>query len=247
MNRILLTGALLLFAYPMTAQIPEQFTNLKVLPEEIDRRELVGMMRGFAGGLGVRCNHCHVGDDPDTLEGYDFASDEKETKRIARVMLAMTREINGTHLPATGRSELTEVTCATCHRGVLKPQRLSDLILATIDEGGVEAGVGQYRDLRESHYGDSAYDFSGRTLNRVAETLAAQKGDLGGAMTIIQLNLEYEPDSPFTLSLRARILARAGDREAAIAALERAIAANPDVDWLPRQLEELRKPQVEED
>ena len=63
---------------PVAAQIPDEFTNLKVLPKEISRRELVSIMRGFAGALGVRCKHCHVGENPDSFEGYDFASDDPE-------------------------------------------------------------------------------------------------------------------------------------------------------------------------
>jgi len=54
----------LLTASPARAEIPDEFTNLEVLPEDITRGELVSIMRGFAGALGVRCNHCHVGEDP---------------------------------------------------------------------------------------------------------------------------------------------------------------------------------------
>ena len=43
-------------------------------------------MRNFASGLGVRCDHCHVGGNPDTLEGFDFASDAKEAKQVARAI-----------------------------------------------------------------------------------------------------------------------------------------------------------------
>jgi len=114
--------ALAFAAVPAPAQIPETFTNLQVLPSDIPREELVRVMRGFTGALGVRCNHCHVGPGPATLEGFDFASDAKETKKVARVMMRMTREINTRLLPQTGRSPLTEVRCMTCHRGVAKPE-----------------------------------------------------------------------------------------------------------------------------
>ncbi len=36
------------------AQIPDKFTNLKVLPKDISKGELVGIMRAFSGALGVR-------------------------------------------------------------------------------------------------------------------------------------------------------------------------------------------------
>lgn len=103
------------------AQIPKTFTNLQVLPADIAQADLIAEMRGFARGLGVRCNHCHVG--PDNLEGMDFATDEKATKRAARTMLRMVRAINAEHisaLPAQAEARM-QVTCATCHQGMPKP------------------------------------------------------------------------------------------------------------------------------
>jgi thioredoxin reductase len=45
---------------PVPGQIPDKFTNLKVLPKDISKQELQSTMRGFAFALGVRCEHCHV-------------------------------------------------------------------------------------------------------------------------------------------------------------------------------------------
>jgi hypothetical protein len=55
---------------------------------------MVGLMRGYAIGLGIRCHHCHVGegDDPST---FDFASDAKPAKTLARQMMRMTNETGG--------------------------------------------------------------------------------------------------------------------------------------------------------
>lgn len=78
---------------------PDSFTNLKVLPKDITPRELLGTMRGFALGLGVRCTFCHVGEEGKPLGTYDFASDKKPTKRKARVMLRMVEAINHEYLP----------------------------------------------------------------------------------------------------------------------------------------------------
>ena len=106
---------LLVIGLPVAqAQIPEEFTNLKVLPEDISKGELVGIMRGMAGGLGVRCNHCHQG--PDNLQGMDFATDDKESKRTARAMMIMMNAINKDHL-AKLETERTEVL-EGMHRGV---------------------------------------------------------------------------------------------------------------------------------
>ena len=62
-----------LLGAPASAQIPETFTNLKVIDQQTECGALVGVMRGWAGSLGVRCNHCHVG--PDDLVGiFEFLS-----------------------------------------------------------------------------------------------------------------------------------------------------------------------------
>src|SRR5437879_11861798 len=87
---------------PLAAQRrfpPDSFTNLKVLPKNIDQRTLITTMRGFAQGLGVRCTYCHVGPHEDApLDSVAFAKDDKRTKRVARVMMHMVMHINGEHL-----------------------------------------------------------------------------------------------------------------------------------------------------
>src|SRR6187402_2128823 len=44
-------AALVLAATSASAQIPDKFTNLKVLPKDTPKPELVKIMRGFAGDL----------------------------------------------------------------------------------------------------------------------------------------------------------------------------------------------------
>jgi hypothetical protein len=98
-------------------------TNLQVLPKDTTGPQVVQIMRGFALGLGVRCEHCHAGEGND-LSTFDFASDAKPQKEIARRMLRMTREINAVHLanfPADRPANAPAVTCYTCHRGQTKP------------------------------------------------------------------------------------------------------------------------------
>jgi len=131
------------------AQIPQTFTNLQVLPKDIQRPQLVATMRGFAGALGVRCTHCHVG--PDNLQGMDFATDEKESKKVARTMLRMVRGINADVVGALPAADppRQQVTCLTCHRRETKPPRpLPDVLLSTIHARGVPAAIEQYQKLR---------------------------------------------------------------------------------------------------
>lgn len=93
--------------------------NLKILPKNISHDDLMKVMHGFAGSLGVKCNFCHAaGADPHHL---DFASDAKPQKRIARTMMRMTGAINKKYLAKVdvpeAKPEQTHVTCGTCHRG----------------------------------------------------------------------------------------------------------------------------------
>jgi tetratricopeptide (TPR) repeat protein len=209
------------------AQIPDSFTNLKVLPSTIAKQDLVGEMRQFAGALGVRCTHCHVGDTPGSLEGVDFASDAKEEKRVARAMMKMVREINGTLLPAAGRKEPLAVACITCHRGIERPQTLTSLVLEVAARDGMAAAADRYRQLRQAHLGDGAYDFSPRTLNAAAEARAREASDLDGALALARLNLEFDPDEASTHGLMAQLLAQKGDRVAALSSLQRALELDP--------------------
>jgi hypothetical protein len=103
--------------------IPETFTNLQVLPKDITRAQLVPVMRSFAMHLGIRCEHCHVGEGND-LSKFDFASDAKPAKATARKMMSMVRTINGTLLDGVGTAPppgTNRVTCYTCHRGARTP------------------------------------------------------------------------------------------------------------------------------
>ncbi len=104
----------------MAATGPDQPASL---PKDIPKPQLIQMMRGFTMGLGVRCEHCHVGEGND-LSKFDFASDAKTEKVTARRMIGMAREINTKLLAGfpSGRDENTPaVTCYTCHRGEKKP------------------------------------------------------------------------------------------------------------------------------
>lgn len=103
-------------------QIPRTFTNLRVLPKDIAPGDLIGVMKGYAINLGVRCQHCHIGEEGADLGTFDFVTDTKATKAAARRMQQMVNAINGEFLKGIGvPSEAPKVTCFTCHRGAAKP------------------------------------------------------------------------------------------------------------------------------
>jgi hypothetical protein len=65
--------------------IPDKFTNLKVLPQDITKPQLMAIMKGFSKTMNVRCSYCHsVADD---LSSGDFVSDDKAPKAAARQLL----------------------------------------------------------------------------------------------------------------------------------------------------------------
>jgi photosynthetic reaction center cytochrome c subunit len=107
------------------AQVPvndnAQFHNLQVLPPNITHDELIATMRGIARGLGTRCNHCHVANAPGAADEFDYASDAKPEKKVARTMLRMTRNINADYVSKVNAHGQT-VTCFTCHRGHTVPE-----------------------------------------------------------------------------------------------------------------------------
>ena len=106
----------------LQAQVPEKFTNLQVLPKTITRAEILPIMKGFALNLGARCEHCHVGEGND-LSKFDFASDTKPAKSVARRMMKMVATLNETvaGIIEPAPEGKPKITCFTCHRGALKP------------------------------------------------------------------------------------------------------------------------------
>ncbi len=230
--RTCLTVAVLLAAAnvsPAPAQIPDAFSNLQVLPEDISKGELIAEMRHIAGALGARCHTCHVGEPGASLEGYDFASDEKALKQTAREMMKMVREINGELLPRIGkdRAELIEVRCVTCHHGLNRPQTLDDTLLETLASDGVDAAIDRYRELREQYYGRAAYDFSEWRLIRVAERLAGED-KAGAARRFLELNVEFYPESGKSYYDLGQLDQGAGDKEGALANYRKAAELSPD-------------------
>ena len=220
MHRLRLIALLLVLAAPATAQIPETFTNLEVLPEGISRQELIGIMRGFTFALGVRCSTCHVGEEGQPLDEYDFASDDREPKRTARAMLRMVQTINGEFLADIGTD--LEVQCFTCHHGARRPERLEDALVAAYTAAGADSLLSAYRGYRARYYGRAVFDFGPESLVTTAERLARIDGGVPAAVRTLELQTELFPEDGQGWVGLGNTLARAGDTTRAIAALERA-------------------------
>ncbi len=239
-------GALLLLAAVCLAvparsqaQVPAKFTNLRVLPKNISRRRLLETMHGFTEALGVGCSGCHARQKGDPRR-LDFPSDKKWMKRDARVMLRMVETINRTILPKLPRrgTPRVSVTCMTCHRGRRRPEPLDQILAEAIRTQGMDSAVARYRELRARYYGTAAYDFSDRPLIDLAERLAP--GNPAGALRLLDLSVEFNPQSAPSYFLMGRIHEQRGDRQAAIQAYQKAVQLAPGFGPARARLDSLR-------
>lgn len=108
------------FAARLAPADSSEWQNLQILPDSISHDRLHAIMDGFKDALGVQCGFCHVRNGRE----WDYASDAKDHKDLARGMMRMTWQINREILPAIeGLDEHGEptVTCYTCHRGAVRP------------------------------------------------------------------------------------------------------------------------------
>ena len=220
---------------------PEKAENLQVLPKDIPIRALLDTMRSFTSALGVRCTYCHVGNEGEALNTYNFVSDDKDAKKKARVMLQMVAAINNDHLTklVNRESPAINVSCITCHRGVAEPRPLSQVVLNAYDVGGADSAEKVYRALRTRYMGRAAYDFSEVSLADVGAALRA-KNKTPDALRFYLLNTEMNSTGAAYQQLAGAQLA-AGDTVAAVASLEKAVALSPNDQRLKQMLDRFKK------
>lgn len=210
---------------------PDSLINVKVIPRSTPVSQVIGTMRNITSALGVRCPFCHVGQEGQPLEQFDFAKDEKHTKRIARQMMSMVEEINR-RLDTLPKHEheheheqevpSVQVTCMTCHRGVSRPVPLEALLQETATSSGADSAIRLYQALRQRYYGRASYDFGEPSLNIAAFRLG-RAGKFDEAFALLRLNEELFPGSSGMYVFRGNILLMRGDTAAAAGAFREAI------------------------
>ncbi len=129
MKRKLLTlSALLAFVlmgFVASKTADPVYTNLKVLPKGLNKQQLDKIMDEFKDALGVKCSFCHV-HKKDNPREWDFPSDEKPEKTVARKMITMSNKINKKFFHGKSKygddNALMEVRCVTCHHGTAHPE-----------------------------------------------------------------------------------------------------------------------------
>ncbi len=188
-------------------------------------------MQAIAQALGVSCDYCHVA---------ERGSGKPEPKKdIARAMIAMIRDINAKiQAAAAPATDIEQVQCVTCHRGVPVPRQLSEILLQTLKNQGAAAAIEQYRGLRKQFYGRQAYDFGENTLLGLAQQIASSRPS--DSIALLQLNLEFYPRSAASYAEIGFAYTRKLDDDSAIANLEKALEIEPDNGVIRGQLEQLK-------
>lgn len=232
---------MLVAATSASAQIPDKFTNLKVLPKDTPKPELVKIMRQFAGDLGVRCGHCHYAKNPEDFSSFNFASDQKPEKDIARNMMKMAHETNESldKIFKDNPNHL-KVTCFTCHHGNEKPETLADAIVPVLKKDGPDAAATRYRDLRKEYYGSAAYDFTEWSLVEIAEDMRHDPAQIKNARALLALNLENYPESAPTYAQIAESYIAEGDTTNALTNFDKALQLAPDDPRLKARVEQIK-------
>lgn len=206
---------------------PDSLVNAKVLPARTPIVQVIGTMRNFSGNLGVRCQYCHVGNEGQPLDQFDFVSDTKRPKIVAREMMRMVADINRRldSLPR-GTGTKIQVTCNTCHRGVSRPIPLATLIADDAEASGLDSAVRAYKELRQRFYGRSAYDFGEGSLNSAALRLGNAR-KFTEALALLALNEQNYPNSAVISLFRGNVHLIKGDTVAAEAAFRESLRRDP--------------------
>ena len=236
-------AALTCAAAPLHAQgkfPPDSLVNLKYFPKTIAVRDLIDSMRFFTFALGVRCDYCHVAKERMPLDSFNFRSDDKRTKRTARVMLDMVHHINMDHLMEVPERPVpnVQVTCVTCHRGLPRPVELRTLMAQMVRDSGLDSAVKTYRALRERYFGRAAYDFGEQSLEAAAQELQGQQRS-DDALGLLRLNAEFFPTSAINAYLMGESFLAKGDTANAVASYRAALQRDPRAFPATRRLREL--------
>lgn len=228
MRRAALAVALLV-AIPAAAraqqfQWPDKAKNLKVLPKNISKDELRTTMVGYARGLGVRCNFCHVDEEG---KEPDFASDAKPMKGVARGMIKMVGGVQeDLHKIKFEESDRVKIGCITCHHGKPRPVTLVDELQRVYVSGGIDSTLANYMTLRTKFYGRDAYDFGEGSLLDLAGKLT-DMGRYDDAIRLLKLNADQYPTSSRTYDALGENYKKAGKNNEAIEASKRALELDP--------------------
>lgn len=232
-------AGLLVIPAAAPAQEANGYENLQALPADISRDDLGDTMLGFLRALGLPrragegCLHCHVGSLDVPRSQWEWSSDDKPNKRVARRMIRMVRDINEEHLAGLDHRDwpALRVGCATCHAGRLDPRPIEDVLGSALELGGVDSVAVLYPELHRRYYGGGVYDLRVGTLASMASRLA-EEGRYDDALRLSEVNETAHSLDPgarrVTLGLRIQRALDESGPAAAIAAFEELRVSEPE-------------------
>jgi hypothetical protein len=244
---VLLAGSLASAQTPAAGgQQAPPMTNLQVWPKDTSPAVVLQFMNAFDDSLGVQCNYCHV----EQGGRFDFASDQKREKRVARQMILLRDSINVVLPAIVGKpagagptsgdghpGAPVRVLCSSCHRGLPIPASIADVVIDAARSGGA-AGLTRFKELRARYYGGQQYDFSENALLTIAQRAMNAKNP-DDAIAYLQSNLEYYPKSARTYQAMAQARNAKGDKQGAIKDLEKVVELDPENAQARNQLQQL--------
>lgn len=225
----------------MPMEIFQNPKNLKVLPSDISPEELRETMFSFGQQTGIRCSKCHNFEPGTPFEERDYASDEKELKRVAREMMRMVNTINEA-VSAIDRDpghNALKVQCVTCHRGVRQPRQIEEIFESKMQESGLTEAIDQYKKLRERYLVNGVYNFTAWRLGGIAQSVF-DSGDTDGGMQVHALNYELNPDDGSVYFHRGESFEKQGRINEAIADFERAFELEKSFRFLEHRIAQLK-------
>jgi CubicO group peptidase (beta-lactamase class C family) len=116
---------------------------------------------------------------------------------------------------------------------------IADVLLKTIGEKGIEAGIAQYRDLKAKQ--SNVYDFSEPELNRLGYQLLAAK-KLKEAIEVFKLNVKAYPQGFNTYDSLGEGYMNSGNTELAIQNYKKSLELNPQNTGAIAMLKRLENP-----
>jgi len=89
--------------------------------KDLPARAFLDTMNAYGRALGLTCTGCHI--------GGQWASDDRQNKKLAREMQAMVNDLNTKTLASMKNvdEDYRRVTCAMCHRGSGHPAQTVSL------------------------------------------------------------------------------------------------------------------------
>lgn len=115
---------------------------------------------------------------------------------------------------------------------------ISEVMMKTISEKGIEAAINEYRDLKINS--SSSYNFKESQLNNLGYQLL-QTGKMNEAIEVLKLNIESYPNSANAFDSMGEACMIADKNELAIENYKKSLELNPENENARQMLEKLQK------